>query len=51
MNLIKEHLLDINKGTNDNMDNPWNEGYLSALADEKRITEDQHDKLMNWLKG
>ena len=42
---IKEHLLEMNEGNN--MGNLWNEGYLSALADKKHITEDQYDELID----
>lgn len=44
---VKLRLLEIN---DDGIDMFWCEGYLSALADRKYITESEFELLMNWIK-
>lgn len=44
---IKTRLIDISMPLRPS--GPWYEGYLSALTDIGRISEDEHDRLLDWL--
>lgn len=44
---ILERLHDV---TDESLNNPWSEGYLSALADYGVINEQSFDKLMEYIK-
>jgi len=45
---IKARLLDVSKGVAFN--HSWAEGYLSALADHKIISEEEFDELIEFIK-
>ena len=48
VNRVKNRLIDISDDTN--FDRAWAEGYLSALADNKLINENEFEVLLNWVK-
>ena len=47
---VKKKMIDVDAfhGGEDVKDHSWFEGYISALVNEKIITEEQFDELMDW---